>query len=133
MKTERQSTLEKILQEDLATLVEVSEEAILSELYERYKKNDYYTFIGDILLFLNPNKCANLYGSQVSLKTLCFLIFFRRQVTCYLTLFNVFPTVPSQIPIQSEITKCSTHLLRDRKRLQKRFPPRKTSTHSFRR
>ena len=77
MKTERESTLEKILQEDLATLVEVSEEAILSELYERYKKNDYYTFIGDILLFLNPNKCANLYGSQVSLKTLCFFIFFR--------------------------------------------------------
>lgn len=65
MKIEQQQKLEKILHEDLTSLSEVTEEIVLTELQERLNKNEIHTFVGDVLLILNPNKYIDRYGSQV--------------------------------------------------------------------
>ncbi|KAL1381098.1 hypothetical protein pipiens_013709 [Culex pipiens pipiens] len=48
-KTERMNV------EDLAALETLSEETILDELIQRYKSGSTYTFVGDVLLSMNPN------------------------------------------------------------------------------
>lgn len=51
--------------EDVAALEVHSEDNILHHIESRYKKGMYYTFVGDILLFLNPNRPLNIHGYQV--------------------------------------------------------------------
>lgn len=46
---------EKMHVEDLAALEALSEETILDELIQRYKSGSTYTFVGDVLLSMNPN------------------------------------------------------------------------------
>lgn len=53
--------------EDLAALETISEDLIVQELEERHNSNNHYTFVGDVLLFINPNTHLNLYGTKVSL------------------------------------------------------------------
>uniref|UniRef100_A0A0A9Z196 Neither inactivation nor afterpotential protein C n=1 Tax=Lygus hesperus TaxID=30085 RepID=A0A0A9Z196_LYGHE len=55
---------EQMHQEDLAALESINEESIMHHLEARFKKGQYYTYVGDILLFLNPNKALNIYGFQ---------------------------------------------------------------------
>ena len=55
--------------EDLASMRNVGEKHILEELYNRFKEGFYQTFIGDILLVLNPNEAQNIYGGKVTFKT----------------------------------------------------------------
>lgn len=57
---------EEMHTEDLAALEDVTEDTVLYELQERNKKGQNYTFIGDILLFLNPNVEQDIYGLEVS-------------------------------------------------------------------
>lgn len=58
---------EKLYVEDLAALERMNDETILEELKNRYKIGSTYTFIGDILLSLNPNKSVGIYEKKVSI------------------------------------------------------------------
>lgn len=52
---------------DMAAIEKITEDNIIEQLEARYRKNDTYTFIGDVLLFLNPNKSLDIYGYQVNM------------------------------------------------------------------
>lgn len=54
-----------MLVEDLAALENLTEETILDELHERLKQGSFQTFVGDILLVLNPNEEHDIYGAHV--------------------------------------------------------------------
>lgn len=51
--------------EDLAALEVLTEDAILDELQERLQQGHFHTFVGDVLLILNPNETYDIYGPQV--------------------------------------------------------------------
>lgn len=51
--------------EDLAALKEVSEDSVLSELRNRHFDGLSYTFVGDVLLYVNPNRDEPLYEKKV--------------------------------------------------------------------
>lgn len=53
--------------EDLAALQNVDEDLLISELKARFKKH-FYSFVGDVLLSLNPHEHRDLYNAEVSLK-----------------------------------------------------------------
>lgn len=55
-----------MLTEDLAALDILTEDVILDELRERLRRNQYHTFIGDILLILNPNEEHDIYSIHVN-------------------------------------------------------------------
>ncbi|XP_033640146.1 myosin-IIIb-like isoform X1 [Asterias rubens] len=52
--------------DDLATLEALDEAAILSELKKRYAHDAIYTYIGDILIAINPYKPLSIYSYQIS-------------------------------------------------------------------
>lgn len=56
---------ERMNVEDLAALDRLSEDIILQELSARLKKGQFHTFIGDILLILNPNEQQDIYNQEV--------------------------------------------------------------------
>ncbi|XP_028836302.1 myosin-IIIb isoform X1 [Denticeps clupeoides] len=58
--------MEGALQDDLATLSELNEETLLRSLSHRFSRNQIYTYIGDILVALNPFKYLPLYEKEVS-------------------------------------------------------------------
>lgn len=51
--------------EDLAALKEVSEETVLNELQNRHLDGLSYTFVGDVLLYVNPNREEAIYEKKV--------------------------------------------------------------------
>lgn len=51
--------------EDLAALKEVSEDAVLDELRNRHLDGMSYTFAGDVLLYVNPNRDEAVYEQKV--------------------------------------------------------------------
>jgi myosin-3 len=55
-----------MLLEDLAALKEVSEDAVLEELQARHFDGLSYTFVGDVLLYVNPNRDEDLYEKKVN-------------------------------------------------------------------
>ncbi|ESO82111.1 hypothetical protein LOTGIDRAFT_146686, partial [Lottia gigantea] len=50
--------------DDLALLSILDEKTIVENLKQRYIKNEFYTYIGDILLFINPFKTVDIYGKS---------------------------------------------------------------------
>ncbi|XP_009190490.2 unconventional myosin-XVI isoform X4 [Papio anubis] len=52
--------------DDLATLSELNDGSLLYEIQKRFGNNQIYTFIGDILLLVNPYKELPIYSSVVS-------------------------------------------------------------------
>ncbi|XP_071987610.1 myosin-IIIb-like isoform X2 [Engystomops pustulosus] len=52
--------------DDAASLPELTEERLLSDLHTRYTELRVYTYIGDILIAVNPLQTLPLYGSEVS-------------------------------------------------------------------
>ncbi|XP_041373643.1 myosin-IIIb-like [Gigantopelta aegis] len=54
--------------EDLATLAKLDEQILLKELKERYKQNKIYTYVGDILIAVNPFQDLQIYGKNESAK-----------------------------------------------------------------
>lgn len=52
--------------EDLAELAKLDEQILLAEIRERYAKNRIYTYVGDILIAVNPFKDLGIYGKDVS-------------------------------------------------------------------
>ncbi|XP_028966557.1 myosin-IIIb [Galendromus occidentalis] len=66
LKTDRKSKPEPILVDDLALMEVLSEDTILEQLSRRYKQGQIYTYIGDILLALNPFQHLSIYSADVS-------------------------------------------------------------------
>nr|XP_045370694.1 unconventional myosin-XVI [Camelus bactrianus] len=52
--------------DDLATLSELTDGSLLYEIQKRFGNNQIYTFIGDILLLVNPFKEIPMYSTMVS-------------------------------------------------------------------
>lgn len=52
--------------EDLAALETLTEESILNELQTKLNKGSFTSFVGDILLILNPNTKDDIYDESVS-------------------------------------------------------------------
>ncbi|XP_010618297.1 unconventional myosin-XVI [Fukomys damarensis] len=52
--------------DDLATLSELNDSSLLYEIQKRFGNNQIYTFIGDILLLVNPFKELPIYSPMVS-------------------------------------------------------------------
>lgn len=54
--------------EDLTSLSKLDEQALLEELQARYQKNLIYTYIGDILIAVNPFRDLGIYDKETSEK-----------------------------------------------------------------
>lgn len=54
--------------EDLAALEKLTEDSILTELQTKLAKGFFMSFIGDVLLILNPNTNDDIYNESVSTK-----------------------------------------------------------------
>ncbi|XP_032800617.2 unconventional myosin-XVI-like isoform X1 [Petromyzon marinus] len=52
--------------DDVATLEELTERSLLYELEKRFQRQQLYTYIGDILLVLNPFREMSIYSKMVS-------------------------------------------------------------------
>ncbi|XP_011865309.1 PREDICTED: myosin-IIIb-like isoform X1 [Vollenhovia emeryi] len=61
LKTDRKTRPEKMYMDDLAALDMLSEEAIVDQLQHRYEQAQIYTYIGDILVAVNPFTNLGLY------------------------------------------------------------------------
>lgn len=57
---------ETMYPEDLASIVNVTEDVIITNLSARMYMGKFYTFIGDVLLALNPGKNHDIYSQEVS-------------------------------------------------------------------
>lgn len=60
------SKTEKLCVEDLAALERLNDDSILDEIRNRFKIGSTYSFIGDVLLSLNPNKSVPVYDKKVA-------------------------------------------------------------------
>ncbi|KAJ7354826.1 TRAFAC class myosin-kinesin ATPase super [Desmophyllum pertusum] len=60
------ATKQMLRVDNLAELGSLTEDIILSHLLERYLNNQIYTYIGDILIAVNPLQTLNLYGPEHS-------------------------------------------------------------------
>lgn len=58
--------MEKMYVEDLAALEPLSDDGLLDEIKNRMKTGGTYSFIGDVLLSMNPNKVHPIYDRKVS-------------------------------------------------------------------
>lgn len=54
--------------QDLATLAKLDDNILLDELRIRYNSNEIYTYVGDILIAVNPFRDLNIYESEFSEK-----------------------------------------------------------------
>lgn len=62
---DQSNAVDPMVVEDLAAMETLSDEAITRELEERYRRGFYHTFVGDVLLVLNPNmEVPSMYDKQ---------------------------------------------------------------------
>lgn len=66
LKTDRKSRPTPILMDDLSALETLTEEIIVDQLYQRFMRGQIYTYIGDILLAMNPFQKLPIYSEEVS-------------------------------------------------------------------
>ncbi|XP_043467066.1 neither inactivation nor afterpotential protein C isoform X3 [Leptopilina heterotoma] len=71
LKTHQTEPLETMLTEDLSALDNLTEDNILNELHERLRLGFFHTFVGDILLILNPNEEQSIYEANYHAKYQC--------------------------------------------------------------
>lgn len=77
LKTDRKARPEIMYMDDLAALDMLSEDAIVDQLQHRYEQGQIYTYIGDILVAVNPFTNLGLYTGIVSFVILIsFFLFF---------------------------------------------------------
>lgn len=60
IKCDRKKPTELVVRDDLAMLEDLTEDSILENLTSRYDQDKFYTYIGEILLVINPYKYPNL-------------------------------------------------------------------------
>ncbi|ERL92363.1 hypothetical protein D910_09677 [Dendroctonus ponderosae] len=63
-KSSADKKLKKIVEEDLANLDRISEETVLSVIEERFQDRQFYTFVGEILVAVNPNEPLDIFGKK---------------------------------------------------------------------
>ncbi|KAG4070138.1 hypothetical protein HA402_013381 [Bradysia odoriphaga] len=68
LKSDRKSKPQRMYMDDLASLEILTEEAIGEQLLKRYESNQIYTYIGDILVAVNPFIDLGLYNGQHQLR-----------------------------------------------------------------
>ncbi|XP_037032331.1 myosin-IIIb-like isoform X7 [Bradysia coprophila] len=68
LKSDRKSKPQRMYMDDLASLEILTEEAIGEQLQKRYESNQIYTYIGDILVAVNPFIDLGLYNGQHQLR-----------------------------------------------------------------
>lgn len=66
LKVDRRSEPLDILPDDLASLESLNEEIVITNLFRRFQEGQIYTYIGDILVAVNPFKSLDIYGEKVS-------------------------------------------------------------------
>ncbi|XP_077302736.1 myosin-IIIa-like isoform X2 [Arctopsyche grandis] len=71
LKSHRKARPEKMYMDDLAVLDELTEDAIVEQLLTRYNRNQIYTYIGDILVAVNPFTDLGIYGSEEQERYCC--------------------------------------------------------------
>ncbi|XP_061708749.1 myosin-IIIb-like isoform X4 [Cydia pomonella] len=64
LKSHRKARPEKMYTDDLATLEVLTEDAIVEQLQKRYNQNQIYTYIGDILVAVNPFTDIGIYTTK---------------------------------------------------------------------
>lgn len=64
LKSDRKSKPQKMYMDDLASLEVLSEDVITEQLQKRFESNQIYTYIGDILVAVNPFTNLGLYTRQ---------------------------------------------------------------------
>ncbi|KAM3967535.1 myosin-IIIb [Aphomia sociella] len=64
LKSHRKARPEKMYTDDLATLEVLTEDAIVEQLQKRYNQNHIYTYIGDILVAVNPFTDIGIYTTR---------------------------------------------------------------------
>lgn len=64
LKSHRKAQPEKMYTDDLATLEVLTEDAIVEQLQKRYTQNQIYTYIGDILVAVNPFTDVGIYTNK---------------------------------------------------------------------
>lgn len=80
LKINRRIRPEKMYMDDLAGLDVLSEEAIVNQLQHRYEKAQIYTYIGDILVAVNPFNNLSLYTGVVSTHfNICIYMKFKKE------------------------------------------------------
>lgn len=72
--------------EDLAAIENLTEDTLLSELKGRMELGYFQTFVGDVLLILNPNEMEDLYTDTVSEKLGCRLVIFDTTLVFFLSI-----------------------------------------------
>ncbi|XP_053612596.1 myosin-IIIb-like isoform X2 [Plodia interpunctella] len=65
LKSHRKARPEKMYTDDLASLEVLTEDAIVEQLQKRYTQNHIYTYIGDILVAVNPFTDIGIYTSKI--------------------------------------------------------------------
>lgn len=63
LKSDRKSKPEKMYMDDLAGLDTLTEDTIVDQLKKRYDSKQIYTYIGDILVAVNPFEDLKIYGA----------------------------------------------------------------------
>ncbi|XP_047481319.1 myosin-IIIb-like isoform X4 [Penaeus chinensis] len=66
LKADRKTKRTPIWMDDLASMEKLSEEIIVDHLNRRYDTNQIYTYMGDILIAVNPFKEIGVYGEKES-------------------------------------------------------------------
>ena len=56
LKVDRKRPKEKVVKDDLAMLDDLTEEIIIDNLTSRYNEDKFYTYVGEILIAINPYK-----------------------------------------------------------------------------
>lgn len=66
LKSNRKSKLQVMYVDDLASLDNITEDIVVEQLYRRFVQGQIYTYIGDILIALNPFQDLGIYSEQES-------------------------------------------------------------------
>ena len=66
LKIDRKSEPMDVLPDDLASLEILTEENVIKNLKKRFESKQIYTFIGDILVAINPFQKLDIYDEKVS-------------------------------------------------------------------
>lgn len=92
--------------EDLAALEILTEDSILNELQTKMAKGTFMSFIGDVLLILNPNITEDIYNESVS----TILKSCRKYVKYFLLVYIVFFSTTKSMNANQDLITNLTYL-----------------------
>ena len=61
-----------MLPDNLAAMDQINDENVVNILGLRFKKGDFQTYAGDVLLIINPNKDSDMYSDKVIIRSKMF-------------------------------------------------------------